>query len=424
MIQTQALNYILQNKDASIITLNNLNDSFFSDYKDEFNYIKNHLDSYGNVPDQESFLASFPNFDVIKVSENSRYIIDELYKDKNKRMLANTFNNVRKLLEEGKVEEAVKLYSNASQDVSQVVNMNCIDLVKDVTRYDKYVEKCNDYSKAYVKTGWSELDNIIGGWDRNDEYATIVARPGMSKSWCLLKTAIAAAEQGLTVGIYSGEMSANAVGYRFDTLFGHISNRQLIHGDIEVQNLYKKYLDNLQSQIKGSIKVLTPDMIGGSAGILTLKAFVEKEHLDMLCIDQHSLLEDDRHGKSAPEKASNISKDIKNLQVMKRIPIITVSQQNRESTEEGLSTKFVAQSDRIGQDSTVVIFLEKKDNVLTLVLAKSRNSESGKKLQYAIDLDKGIFTYIPAESDALNGQSSDDLKREYDGDLSGGEDVF
>ena len=52
------------------------------------------------------------------------------------------------------------------------------------------------------------------------------------------------------------------------------------------------------------------------------------------------------------------------------------------------------------------------------------NSESGKKLQYAIDLDKGIFTYIPAESDALNGQSSDDLKREYDGDLSGGEDVF
>jgi len=109
---------------------------------------------------------------------------------------------------------------------------------------------------------------------------------------------------------------------------------------------------------KGTIKVLTPANINGPVGVTALRAFIEKEHLDMLCIDQHSLLDDDRKAKNPVEKAANISKDLKNLQVLKRIPIISVCQQNRSSTEEGVDTTHIAQSDRIGQDSTVVLAFE------------------------------------------------------------------
>ena len=165
-------------------------------------------------------------------------------------------------------------------------------------------------------------------------------------------------------------------------------------------------------------------MIGGSAGVTALKAFVEKENLDALFVDQHSLLEDDRKGKSAVEKASNISKDLKNLQVLKQIPIIAVSQQNRASVENGPDTSNVAQSDRISQDSTTIIFLEKKDNILTLNLTKSRDSVNAKKLQYALDFDKGIFTYIPTETDGLNGDSCEDLKAQFDSSEDKGENVF
>ena len=83
---------------------------------------------------------------------------------------------------------------------------------------------------------------------------------------------------------------------------------------------------------------------------------------------------------------------------MKKIPIISVSQQNRSSTESGLSTSHVAQTDRISQDSTLLLFLEQKDDVLTLNITKSRDSETNKKIRYAIDLDKGIFVYIPEEN--------------------------
>ena len=346
-----------------------------------------------------------------------------MFLDKQKRFLANTFNKVRELLTSGKTEEAINLYTSASNVAIKAKHMQCTNLLEDTSRYEAYVERCNDFTKYYVKTGFKELDEIIGGWDREEELATLVARPGVGKSWCLLRSAVASLEQGLNVGIYSGEMSARKVGYRFDTLVSHISNYGITKGVDGLQNQYKMYIDGLKNKYKGSIKVLTPQDIDGPAGVTALRAFIEKENLDILFVDQHSLLEDDKRGKTPIEKASNISKDLKNLQVLKHIPIIAVSQQNRNNTEEGavIDVSRIAQADRIGQDSTVVLFFEQKDNVLTMHIAKSRDSVAGKKINYAIDLDKGIFNYIPEENNALDGAGCKELAEEY-GDI--GEDVF
>ena len=125
--------------------------------------------------------------------------------------------------------------------------------------------RCNDFNKYYVKTGFAELDKLIGGWERQEELATIAARPGIGKSWVLLKCAIAALEQGLNVGIYSGEMSERKVGYRFDTLVSHISNYSISKGVVDIQNEYKNYIDSLKNKFSGCLKVLTPAMINGVA---------------------------------------------------------------------------------------------------------------------------------------------------------------
>lgn len=393
--------------------MNNLTEDYFSDYKNEYNWIISHINTYGNCPDIHTFVSKFPDFDVIEVKENNRYLLDELCADYNKRKLAKVFNKVRDLLNQDKVDEAMKVYTNAASDVSESTHMDVVDIFHNTSRYDSYVDRCDDFNKFYIKTGFNELDECIGGWDRNEELATIVARPGVGKSWVLHKVALAAAEQGLTVGIYSGEMSENKVGYRIDTLISHISNSAIMRGNDSVSVEYKKYMEELPNKFKGTIKVLTPAMINGVAGVTALRAFVEKEKLDILCVDQHSLLEDDRHARNPVEKAANISKDLKNLQVLKKIPIIAVSQQNRESTELGQSTANVAQTDRISQDSTVLVFLEQKDNVLTLNLVKARDAVNGKKLQYAIDLNKGIFTFIPNENSPSAQQISQELIEDF-----------
>lgn len=414
MIQLQVLNKILDTKDSTLISLNNLNSEFFSDYKSEFEFIKSHIDKYGNCPDKETFLSKFPDFDVIQVNESTDYLVDELFNDRNKRNLARVFNKVRELLNNDKVDEAMTLYASASDTILKARHLQSVDIVNDTSRYERYVEKISNFETYYVKTGFPELDKIIGGWDRKEELTTIVARTNMGKSWVLLKTALAAAEQGLNVGLYSGEMSEDKVGYRFDTLLSHISNGALTHGNESVVNDYKRYIDSLPQTIKGHLRVYTPERNGGLAGVTELRAFIEKDNLDMLCIDQHSLMTDDRRARNPVESAANISRDLKTLQVLKKIPIIAVSQQNRESTENGIDTKNIAQSDRIGQDSTIVIAFDQKDSVLTMHLIKSRDSSRGNTLKYAIDLDHGIFRFIPVEGDATNGEGVQELYDEYE----------
>lgn len=405
MSQLQIINYLLQTKDSSIITKNGLTDVYFDGCKDEFNFIKNHLETYGKICDKETFFNVFRDFENVEVKESPEYLVKSLFDDYNTNSIIEVVNKIKPLLMSGKVDEAIQQLKNTCENTMQGTSIDCVDLLQDRSRFDAYIERTQDFGKYYISTGFPELDQIVGGFDREEELATIVARTNYGKSWILLKCATAAVAQGLNVGIYSGEMSERKVGYRFDTLVGHISNGALIHGNESVKNDYKKYIDNLSAMFKGTCKVLTPNMISGPADVNALRMFIEKEHLDILFVDQLSLLEDMRKGKTPVEKASNISKDLKNLQVLLRVPIISVSQQNRTTSENGVDTTQIAQSDRIGQDSTMIIFIEKKDETMKLTLVKSRDSENGKVLTYHVDLNRGIFTYIPSEDDGIGGKS-------------------
>ena len=412
MIQAQFLNYVLSSKDSSIIELNNLTSDFFSDYVSEFNFIKSHYDRYHAIPDVETFLGVFPDFELIDVKEPSSYLLEELFKDYQTRRMAATFNRIRPLLIEGDVDKAMSIYKEDSENLNTGVALSCVDIMRDTSRYDAYLERTKDYSKYYISTGFTELDKLIGGIDREEELGVVVARTNIGKSWILLKMAVSAAMQGLNVGLYSGEMSERKVGYRVDTIMGKFSNGAIIHGNAGISQQYRKYLDELPGKCPGSLKVLTPKMINGSAGVNALRMFIEKEKLDILFIDQLSLLEDDRKARVPYEKAANISKDLKNLQVMKRIPIISVSQQNRtkndDAKDDSIDTTQLAMSDRIAQDATFILGItrDKKDNsIMSIHVVKSRDSANGQKLTYVVDLNKGQWTFVPEEDE--NGKPSD-----------------
>jgi len=407
--QLQVLNKILQTKDYSLIELNNLNEDFFFNYRAEFNYIKNHYEKYGKVPDKLTFVAVFPEFDIIEVDEPDSYLIEQLYKDYNSSFIATKFNKIKELIEKDKTDEAVAFLVKSVDNLQQGSAIQSHDLFSDTSRYDRYLERVTNHTKYYISTGFKELDAIIGGLDRENENMVIAARTGIGKTWTLLIMAAAAAKQGLRVGIYSGEMSVDKVGYRLDTILGGIKNNVITRGlDTSVQMQYKQYLDDLKSDIYrgGTIKVVTPNDIAGPATVAALRAFVEKEHLDILFIDQYSLLEDTSHAQSAHERVANISKGVKNLQVMKRIPIVSVAQMNRTKNEDGeKDTTQIGLSDRIGQDATCVIMLDRErtyadkektqivDDKLIFDITKSRDGGTG-KLVYHADFNTGKFNIL------------------------------
>ena len=314
--QFQILNKILQTKDYSFITLNNLSVEYFFNYKAEYEFIKAHYNTYKTVPDRLTFLNTFPDFVIQDVNEPDSYLIEQLYNDYNQSYLASRFNGIKKLLEADDTAGALQYFKDSLEKLHTGSAIKCTDIMSDMSRYDRYLDMIANQSKYFISTGFPELDKIITGIDRRNENMVIAARPGVGKSWVLLVMAANASMQGLTVGIYSGEMSVDKVAYRVDTLLGNIDNRKISRGDLYYKDHYKSYLERLKCSNYGPIKVLTPNDIAGPATVDALQAFVEKEHLDILFIDQYSLLEDQHHAKVAHERVANISKDVKNLQVM------------------------------------------------------------------------------------------------------------
>ena len=417
--QNLILNKVLNTRDLSIITLNNLTEKYFFNYKAEFLFIVNHYQKYNVVPDKIVFLNNFPDFDLQEVNEPDNYLLESLYKDYNTSYLATRFNNIKKMLENDKTDEALKYFMDSAEEVHTGAAISCTDILHNTDdRYQAYLDRTNDYSKFYITTGFEELDRILGGWDRQEEYGLIVARTNTGKSFVAIKMAVAAAKQGLKVGYYSGEMTSRKVGYRVDTLLGNISNGALIHGNLDINLQYQNYIKSLPA-ITGKLLILTPNDIAGPADIPALRAFIEKEKLDILFIDQISLLEDARHGKTPVEKVSNISKDIKNLQVMSRIPIIAVCQQNRTKNEDGSQdTTQIAQSDRLGQDCTVALFLDRDKNnkdMLKIYIGKSRDSVVGSTLCYQVDFNNGHWNYVPSEEDSIemSDEKATELSNSY-----------
>ena len=88
-------------------------------------------------------------------------------------------------------------------------------------------------------------------------------------------------------------------------------------------------------------------------------------------------------------------RDLKLIQSTKHIPIIVVAQQNREKKDDGThDTTQIADADEVGRYATIVIFVDKKDNIMKLELAKNRDGIVGQTLSYDVDINKGRFLFI------------------------------
>lgn len=400
------MNLVLSTRNISIILQNNLTVDYFPQYKSEYNYIMNHYKQYNQVPDLITFLGVFKEFEVLDVQESLDYLLSEIFKTKTENTLISTVNKISDLYNRGDLDSAVKLLSDASTLASETKHLDAIDILDNVEeRYNLYIEKCSDFNKYYVTTGFKELDiSLGGGIDRLNGYFVISARAGVGKTLIMVKMAAAAAEKGLTVGFYEGEMTHEKLGARYDALASHIPNPHINYGNPDVANEYKNYLDILKQNHKGKLYILTRDMVSdNNVTVDTLEAFVEKYNLDILFVDQISLLDDSHKARTFHEQAANISKDLKKLQTRKHIPIVVASQQNRGSIEEGkfAGTENLSLSDRIGQDATEVMFISKADDIMTFSLAKARDGCLQNVMTYQVDYMSSTFTYIPQENDKL-----------------------
>ena len=239
--QFQIINKVLQNKDYSFITLNNLTAEHFYGYKAEYEFIKAHYNNYHTVPDRLTFLQHFPEFVIQDVNEPDNYLIEQLYNDYNQSYLATRLNNLKKLLEADDTTGAMQYFQESLDKLHVGSALQCTDIMSDTSRYERYLDAGTNQAKYFISTGFPELDKIITGIDRRNENMVIAARTGVGKSQMMCAMAAAASKQGLCVGMYSGEMSVDKVAYRIDTMLGKVDNRKISRGDLFYKDHYKSY---------------------------------------------------------------------------------------------------------------------------------------------------------------------------------------
>ena len=89
---------------------------------------------------------------------------------------------------------------------------------RDFEQLEEYLERKNNSDRWFFTSGFPELDDIIHGIQRLEEFLVIVARTNQGKSWVLEKIVTHIWQLGFNVGYISPEMRASSIGFRFDTL--------------------------------------------------------------------------------------------------------------------------------------------------------------------------------------------------------------
>lgn len=234
-------------------------------------------------------------------------------------------------------------------------------------------------------------------------------------SWLLMKFLAEAWKQGKRVGLYSGEMNHIKLGYRFDSLFEHYSNKCLTQG-WSVEG-YKEYIDKLM-QSTTSFYIVTQKQFGGRPTVPKLRNFLEANQLDILGVDQYSLVDDHRSIRDPLRiKLAHISEDLFSLSTEYGIPIIGLSQANRqgatkESEDQAPNLENIKESDDIAHNSSKAIGMKQSSYGLVLDIIKNREGKVGDKLFYSWDIDTGHFSYIPAQGDAAKPERREEVQKQ------------
>lgn len=428
MIALQVINQILSTGSIRFVEDNCLSIEHFAGYEQEFSFIIEHSRKYNKVPDKATFLAAFQDFELLEVTESDQYLIDALSEEHLYYQSVPVIQRAAELLKTNAKDAVDYLLSQIPQLSSGTRIGGCDIITRADERFQSYLQKLSSEHSAYITTGFEELDYILHGWAKEEEFVVFFARTGQGKSWVLTKVLSHAWQIGNRVGCISPEMGPQKLGYRFDTLINNFSNTALVWGK-DAPN-YPAYIEDLKKKENPFI-IAVPKDFDKKITVSKLKTFIQANRLDILGIDGITYLTDERYkkGDSKTISLTNISEDLIALSLEIGVPIIVAAQSNRmgvkkEEDEGTPDLETIRDSDGIAQNATKVISLRQTGAGLEFGVKKHRDGITGDKLIYYWDIDKGIFNYIPSGTDSVRKEHRDkkieDLKKSF----GEGTDVF
>ncbi len=267
-----------------------------------------------------------------------------------------------------------------------------------------------------IATGFEKLDYMTTGLQPSD-LIIVAARPGLGKTtFCLDIAAHAAIEYGLSVGIFSLEMTKEQLMLRMLSGSAKVSYSNIRSGYIKNEDLEKLVR---AADIFSKAKIYIDDTPAINVLELRAKARRQKREkgLDFIIVDYLQLMRGHGRTETREREIAEISGSLKALAKELRVPLIAVSQLSRQTEARANRVPQLSdlrESGALEQDADMVIFIhrddayrkpEERDGIAQIIIGKQRNGPTGAiKLAFLAD-SRGV----PSFADLAAEEYEDDL---------------
>jgi replicative DNA helicase len=354
---------------------------------------KSQLDGVGGL----AYLASLP--DAVPSAANLEYY-QEIVREKFvlRRMISTCTEVVGRAYEhQGEVDT---LLDEVERDVLRMASdrvMGGNRTIKDLVH--SAIHTIEEYHQRQGKlgglgSGFLDLDKMTDGWHEG-EMIIIAARPSMGKtSLAMNMVEHVAVNLNLPVGVFSLEMTAESLVMRMMSSLARVNSRSIRDGFLSERDFSK--LTTAAGKLAKA-----PLFIDDASGlsILQLRAKARRMHqqygLKLFVIDYLQLLHStSRRAENRQQEIADISNGIKALAKELRVPVIVLSQLNRELEKDKNRKPRMSdlrESGSIEQDADVVGLLyrpvandddegptpDQEAVPVNLLIAKQRNGPTG-----------------------------------------------
>ncbi len=411
MIEQSIISKLLEGGSLDVLHTNSVSPEMFLTCGDEIAFILKHYEEYKQVPDKITFLSEFREFQMLEVSESMDYLVYKLKEAYTYTKIVPIIQNAADRVREDSIDAITYLKEQIAQleaDVPVSGNKDGYDIITNAKdRFAEYKKRCEVKGLIGIPTGIPKLDELTNGWLWGEELVVITGRTNVGKSWMAEYFATIAYNLGYKILFYSGEMSREIIGFRFDTLNKHFSNSGLLNGagtlgvkpDTDggryLAEDYENYINQL-SQKSGFVVVTPDDFNGRKPNVDELKELAVKHGADMIVVDQLSLMSDKRKADIPRIAYGNISEDLFLMSKELKKPVILLAQANREAVKnrkKGESPELhdLAESDLVGQNSSRVLSLSVIDGTLKIALKKNRYGLNNKEVLMIWDINTGYL---------------------------------
>jgi replicative DNA helicase len=236
---------------------------------------------------------------------------------------------------------------------------------------------------AGLSTGFVDLDKLLSGLQKGN-LIVVAARPGVGKSSFVTNMARNVAIEGTPVAMFSLEMSRWEIGMRLLCAEARVPWDKIRGGGRMAAEDWSRIVGAAGDLDKAPLFIVD----AGHVTIVDIRAKARrmsagKPGLGLLIVDYLQLMSHHGRSENRQQEVAEISRSLKLLAKELNIPVIAVSQLNRDPERRQDKRPQLAdlrESGAIEQDSDVVMFIHRDDSgdlsakgTTDLIVAKHRN---------------------------------------------------